>query len=177
MAQRKVLFIIAFDGFQQVEYSVPRKLLIGAGYDVLTASNKAGIAIAKDGSSAKVNVTLKEVQVSDYDAIVFIGGPGTLENLNVGDSYTIAQEAYESKIPLGAICLATRVLVHSGVLRGKKATGWDGDGKFGELCVQEEVQYQKNEAVVIDQNIITAVGPSAAEMFGNGLLKLIESKR
>ena len=177
MAQKKVLFIVAFDGFQQIEYAVPRKLLIDAGCDVITASNKAGVAIAKDGSSAKVNITLREVHVPDYAGIIFVGGPGTMENLDTGESYTIAREAYEMKIPIGAICLATRVLVNSGVLRGKKATGWNEDGKFAELCQKEEVQYQKNEAVVIDQNIITAVGPSAAEMFGNGFLKLIESKR
>lgn len=176
MAQKKVLFIIAFDGFQQTEYSVPRKLLLNAGYDVVTASNKPGAAIAKDGSSVQVNITLKDVIVHDYKAIVFIGGPGTLENIDTEKSYQIAQEAFKKTIPIGAICIATRILVNSNILNGKRATGWNGDKKLQEIYNAAGVMLVDNEPVVIDGNIVTATGPTVAESFANAILSLLEDK-
>ena len=175
MAQKKVLFIIAFDGFQQTEYSVPRKLLLNAGYDIVTASNKPGAAVAKDGSSVQVNITLQEVDVHDYSGIVFIGGPGTLENIDIPESYKIAQEAFEAGIPIGSICISTRILAHSGILNGKRATGWNGDKMLGELYKQEGVLFVENEPVVVDGTVVTATGPAVAESFGNAILTLLKS--
>lgn len=177
MAQKKVLFIIAFNGFHQTEYGVPKKILLNAGYDVITASNNSGVAIAKDGSSAQVNTILENVDVADYKGILFIGGPGTLENIDTGASYIIAKEAFEQHVPLGAICLATRIVAHSGILRGKKATGWNGDAKLKEIFEEIDCVYVEHEPVVIDGNIVTAVGPAAAEQFGNAMLKLLETNK
>jgi len=174
MAQKKVLFIIAFDGFQQTEYSVPRKLLLNAGYDIVTASNKSGSAIAKDGSSVQVNITLKEVRIQDYNGIVFIGGPGTLDNIDIPESYRIAKEAFEAGIPIGSICISTRILAHSGILNGKRATGWNGDKELEEIYKKAGVLFVENEPVVVDGNIVTATGPAVAESFGHALLTLLE---
>lgn len=177
MAQKKVLFIIAFNGFHHTEYGVPKKILLNAGYDVITASNKPGVAIAKDGSSAQINVTLEKVEIASYKAVLFIGGPGTLENIDTSESYIIAKEAFEEHLPIGAICLATRILAHSGILRGKKATGWDGDGKLKEIFDEIDCTYVEHEPVVVDGNIVTAVGPAVAEQFGNAMLKLLETSK
>lgn len=177
MAQKKVLFIIAFDGFQQTEYAVPRKLLLNAGYDIVTASNKPGAAIAKDGSSVQVNITLEDVDVHDYSGIVFIGGPGTLENIDTPESHRIAQQAFEAEIPIGSICISTRVLAHSGILNGKRATGWNGDKELDSIYKQEGVLFVENEPVVVDGTIVTATGPAVAESFGNAMLTLLRSKQ
>lgn len=175
MAQKKVLFIIAFDGFQQTEYAAPRKLLLNAGYDIVTASNKPGAALAKDGSSVQVNITLDEVEVHNYKAIVFIGGPGTIENLDKAESYTIAKKAFESGILIASICISTRILAHSGILNGKRATGWNGDKELGEIYKKAGALFVENEPIVVDGNIITATGPAVAESFGNTILATLES--
>jgi len=176
MAQKKVLFIIAFDGFQQTEYAITRKLLLNAGYDITTASNKFGAAIGKDGSSVQVNISLKEVNVHDYNTIIFIGGPGALENLDNSESYRIAKEAFESDIIIGSICLSTRILAHSGILNGKRATGWNGDKKLEGIYRESGTQFVENEPVVIDGNIVTATGPAVAESFGKAILTLLVSQ-
>ena len=53
MAHRKILMIIAHEGFQQVEYGIPKKTFEQAGFAVVTASNKPGIATAKDTIKSK----------------------------------------------------------------------------------------------------------------------------
>src|SRR5437868_10800293 len=105
-----VALIIAHTGYQQTEYSLPKHIIEAAGIGVVTVSDKPGTAIAKDNSTAHVDVTLAELQVSDYKAILFIGGPGALEHLDNPASYRILQDAVILRIVIGAICIATRIL-------------------------------------------------------------------
>lgn len=74
---KSAVIIIAFEGFRDEEYVEPKKILEKAGIEVTTASSKVGIAKGKLGISVKVDISLKEVNILDYDAIIFVGGPGS----------------------------------------------------------------------------------------------------
>jgi len=169
---KKALLIIAHEGYQQVEYNVPKELLTSAGIVVETASNKPGTAVAKDGSKANVDMVLADVAVGQYDAIVFIGGPGAMDNLDNEDSYAIACHAVEDGIPLAAICIAPRILAKAHILTGKQATGWDGDGQLNDMFFTYGIEYVKKD-VVVDGLIVTATGPHAAQEFSRHILMLI----
>jgi len=177
MNDTKILLIIAFNGYHQVEYEEPKKILENAGFLVITASNKLGAAIAKDGSTTHVDITLDKVHVNDYAAVFFIGGPGALENLDTNTSYTIINETYKQNKPLGAICVSTRILAASGVLTGKRATGWNGDGQLGIILKHFHAEYDAAQEVVVDDGIITATGPSAAQEFGEKIVALLQDKQ
>ena len=57
--------------------------------------------------------------MEDYDAVIFVGGPGSSEYWDDPKAHSIAEETVAAdKIP-GAICIAS--LAKSGVLKGKKA--------------------------------------------------------
>lgn len=171
--KKKVLLVVAQEGYQQVEYGEPKKILEAAGIDVVTASTLSGSAIAKDGSTTPVDVLLSSVDVSFYHGIFFIGGPGALEYLDNADSYRVMQEAERAKMPLGAICIATRILAKSGVLANKRATGWNDDKQLLSVFRACHVDYI-TEDVVVDGNIVTAVGPQAAKAFGKAILELLK---
>lgn len=173
MAAIKIILVVAHEGYQPTEYEEPKKLLTTAGFDVLTASNKPGAAIAKDGSTTPVDYVLNAIKGDNYDGIFFIGGPGTLENLDNETSYSIIRAAAHAHKPLGAICIATRILAHAGCLTGVKATGWNDDHALEPLYKEYDVIYTP-EKVVVDKNIITATGPSAAKEFGHAIYKLCE---
>jgi protease I len=170
---KKVLLVVAPEGYHQVEYNEPKKILESAGIDVLTASTITRAAIAKDGSSTPVDILLDKVNVKDYDGIFFIGGPGALEGLDNEHSYRVIKDAAQAEIPFGAICVSPRILAKTGVLVGKRATGWDDDKELSELFRQHHVEYVSDE-VVIDGNIITAVGPHAAQKFGKAILEMVK---
>ena len=169
MATKRILMIVAHQGYQQVEYSIPRKLFEQSGVIVATASDALGEAVAKDGSTTAVDVVLENVTSAEYDGYIFIGGPGSLEHLDNQTSYELLQKVAEKKKLIGAICIATRILAKAGILHKRQATGWDGDSQLGELYRENGVYYAKQD-VVVDDYIITATGPSAAREFAERII-------
>jgi len=71
---------------------------------------------------------------------------------------------------LAAICLAPAILAKAGILKGKKATVWEGARN---KVVAGGAAYREGP-VVIDGKIITANGPSAAAQFGKSIKQLLE---
>lgn len=170
---KKVVFIIANEGFQPVEFSVPKKLLEQSGITVQTASNRLAPAIAKDGSTTHVNYLVKNIPLDTIDGLFIIGGPGAMENLNNADTYKIVKEAVSKNLPIGAICIAPRILAAAGVLEGKQATGWNGDNELGGIYKQHNVFY-KAQDVVRDENVLTATGPDAAREYGEQIISMLD---
>ncbi len=176
MTKPKILFIVAHEGYQPVEYGEPKKILEDAGFQVVTASNKPGDATDKDGGTTSVDITIDQVSAHDYEGIFFIGGPGSMEHLDGPESYRILKQSAEKHQPMGAICMATRILAKAGVLTRHRATGWNGDNELEKIYAEYDVKYLP-EPVVVEENIITAVGPSAAKTFGQEILVLLQNNK
>jgi len=172
----KVLMIVAFDGYQHIEYGIPKHIIEDAGFQVVTASDQPGFAVAKDGSTTQVDITLNKVHASYYAGIIFIGGPGAMEHLDNPTSYKIIQDAVQQNILIGAICVSTRILAKSGILTNKYATGWNEDNQLNSIYKEYNVKYVTQDDVVIDDNIITATGPAAAQQFGDAFVKMLQKQ-
>ena len=171
---KKTVFIIAFRDFKDEEYLIPKQVLENADIEVITVSDKPGTATGVGGNEANVDLTIENLNIDNFDGIIFIGGPGALTHLDNEKSYEIAQKAVEKGKILGAICISPVILAKSGVLQDKKATVWSNalDKSAIKTLEQNEALYQ-DEKVVIDGKIITANGPAAAQEFGNKLVKLL----
>jgi len=171
---KKVLLMIASKGFQPIEYGVPRQILEDENVKVLTVSDskdKLGNAISSDGSPAKVDLLLEDINVKDFDGIFIIGGPGAMEHLDNDRAYRIIHEIdREINKIYGAICISPRILANAGVLDDRRVTGWDQDKKLKDILNDAGATYV-NEDVVIDRNLITATGPHAAQEFGEAILR------
>ncbi len=176
MKTKKILLIIAHEGYQPIEYGKPKKTLEDADFQVVTASDKPGIATATDHSTTTIDIVLDEVNVDDYAGVVFIGGSGCLEHLDNEVSYRIIRKAVEDYKLLGAICVAPRILAKAGALNEKNATGWDNDGLLPGIYEQYNVSYLPEVNVVTDDVIITATGPKAAKDFGEEIVNLLRQK-
>lgn len=113
---KSILMVVAFEGFKDKEYFTPKQYFFSAGAEtVLTASNQTGDAVGTEGGKVPVNLILKDVNVSDFDAIVFVGGSGVPKYLYNEDVYRIASNALNQGKVLGAIAEAQVLL--------KNATG------------------------------------------------------
>jgi len=172
--EKKVLMVIAFKNFRDVEYFLPKEILERNGVKVTTASNKKGKAQGADGKRANVDLLISEVNPENFDAVLFVGGPGCLENLDNEDSYRLAQRTVEKGKVLGAICISPVLLAKAGVLKEKKATVWSSpfDRQPIEI-LKENGAFFEDQKVVVDGKIVTANGPNAAQEFANEILKLL----
>ncbi len=171
---KKVAIIIAFKDFQDKEYFGTKEVLEGAGVKTTTVSKKKETAIGVYGGEIKVDLTLDETNIADYDAVVFIGGGGALKYLDNEVCYKIAKETVKAGKVLGAICISPVILAKAGVLAGKRATVWSSPLDKGPIKILKEngAEYL-DEDVVTDAKIITANGPSAAKEFGENIVKLL----
>lgn len=168
---KKALIIIAQEGFQDQEFSVPYEKLQENGVEVEIASKETGKAVGKFGKEVEAKIALSDVNVDNYDVVIFIGGPGAVNYQQDYNAHRIAQEAVSKGKILAAICIAPTILAEAGVLEGVSATCWNGsDGTQG-LLLQDRGANFTNEELTVDGNIITANGPEAAEKFANKILE------
>ena len=171
LEKKKIVIITAFRDFRDDEYFVPKEILEKAGAQIKTASNQKGTAIGADGGEVEIDLLVSEIKPADFDAIVFIGGPGCLENLDNDDSYRVVQETVSENKVLASICISPVILAKAGVLKGKKATVWSSAlDKSGVKVLQDYEAIYTAKSVVQDGNIITANGPGAAKEFGEKIL-------
>jgi len=174
---KKIAIIIAPKGFQDIEFGTPYKYFKDNGAIVDVYSTIRGLAVGSLGSTYKVSDSLSELHVQGYDAIIFIGGPGTPIVRNDNHSETIVKEAIKHGKVLGAICWSPTILAKAGLLKGKNATVWDGmDEEFGMLTSEYLEMSGANytgQNVTVDDNIITANGPAAAQAYAEAVWKKI----
>ena len=174
---KKVAMIIAFRDFRDAEYFVPKEILEKAGAKITTVSTKTGTAIGADGGDTEVDLLIENLNVADFDAIVFIGGPGCLEYLDNENSYKVVRETITQNKILGSICISPVILAKAGVLKEKRATVWSSPLDRGPVRIlKENGAIYEDKDVVQDGKIITANGPDAAEEFGKKLVEDLTSQ-
>ncbi|MFQ6049507.1 MAG: DJ-1/PfpI family protein [Candidatus Paceibacterales bacterium] len=174
LENKKIAMVIAFSDFRDPEYFIPKQILKSAGAKVETASNKTGTAIGVEGGEARVDLLVSDVNPADFDAIVFVGGPGCLKNLDNENSYEITKETVAQDKVLASICISAVILAKAGVLKGKKATVWSSPLDKGAIKILEENDaIYEPESVVVDGKVVTANGPAAAERFGQTIIEVL----
>ncbi len=175
----QVAEIIAFQCFQDQEYSITKNILDNSGAKVDVFSSKLGKAQSKNGNlTVNIEKTLDDLNVDEYDAVIFIGGPGAQDFFSDSTAHQVAKTSINKNKVLGAICIAPAILANAGVLKGQNATIWTDP-----FDKETMIEYLTNwgaifidKAVVISGNIITANGPQASEEFGAAILKTLSAK-
>ena len=119
LSSKKIVIVIAFKDFRDEEYFVPKEILEKSGVEIKTASNKTGQAMGADGGEVLIDYKLEDIDLNNFDAVVFVGGPGCIENLDNENSYNLAKETVAKNKLLASICVSPVILAKAGVLKGK----------------------------------------------------------
>ena len=167
----KILMVLSPQQYQEKELNVPRDYFQSMGYSVVLASKGVKTATGMNGESVQVDLDLKEVKLSDYVAVVFVGGEGIYSlKLNEDPDYqALAKSTSAQKRLMGAICLGPWILADAGLLNGKRATASETDH------IKSKGAIVLDEAVVRDGNIITGNGPFASQEFAEAIISALEA--
>ena len=154
--------IIAPRNFRDEELFYTKEELESSGNSVTIASTTTDKATGVLGRTAKPDTTINDINIDDYDAVVFVGGVGSSIYFNNQKAHEIARDAYDKGKVIGAICIAPSTLANAGLLKGKKVTSYPSE----ERNLRSKGAVYTGNSVEKDGNIITADGPSSARNFG-----------
>lgn len=169
MAPKRVLMVIAPDGFRDEEYSAPRALLEARGCKVTVASTATAPAKGMLGMMVTPDTTIDAVRASDYDLVVFVGGYGAETYYRHPKAHALASETLAGGRPLAAICVAPTILANAGLLKGKRATVWASQAP---ALTAGGADYT-GRGVERDGLVITADGPASAAAFAEELARAL----
>jgi len=162
--KKKLLVVVASENFQDIEYQglvdelTPDKI----EYKITSTESQAkGVY----GKVLDVDILVKDINAEEFDGIAIIGGGGALSFLGDKDLYKALEKFYQLGKLVSAICISPVILASVGILKDKKATvfptGINNIKAKGAIYVEEDV--------VVDNNVITSNGPSAAHDFGKAV--------
>ncbi|SNV35963.1 oxidative-stress-resistance chaperone [Chryseobacterium taklimakanense] len=168
----KKIAVLAADGYEQSELEQPVEALKNAGATVEIVSLKSGeIKAMKDhewSNSVKVDRTVSDAKVSDYDGLLLPGGvlnPDTVR----GDENAVkfVKDFFTENKPVAAICHGPQTLIDAEVVEGKKMTSFKAISKD----LQNAGANWVDEEVITDGNLTTSRKPEDIPAFNKRIIE------
>jgi len=168
----KIALIIPPKNFRDAEYFKSKKIIEQAGIKTVTASKIVAKISGADGETASANCSVSDIRPTEYDGVVFVGGPGASEIVNDSEYVNLAKAFFDAGKLVAAICIAPAIFADAQIIKGKKVTAWDGIKNNLKVAGANFT----GEKVEVDGNIVTGSGPEAAEDFGKAIADYILNK-
>ncbi|UJR86554.1 type 1 glutamine amidotransferase domain-containing protein [Sandaracinus amylolyticus] len=157
----KKIAVLAADGFEYVELSIPEKALRLAGAEVeivsLHPGRIRGMNLSAPTKTVRVDRTIDEVSVDEYDALFVPGGfigPDLLRQSGPARRFVAAFDAAQK--PIATLCHGPWMLASAGIARGRTVASWPG--------VRDDLVHAgatwRDEPVVRDRNWVTSRSPA-----------------
>jgi protease I len=162
---KRAALIAASQNFRDEELFETKRTLDAAAIQTVIASTRIGIIRGVLGGIAEANILVGQLRVEDYDAIIFIGGPGAIEYVANPAALDLAREAVRQRKVLAAIDTAPTILANAGVLTGVRATSFLSESN--RLILAGAVY--TGIPVEQDRLIITGSSPAASIQFGRAI--------
>jgi protease I len=163
--------IIAADMVEEVELIEPRRALEDAGAETDLVSMSSGEIQGFDhldkAGRHRVDRTIEDVDVSEYDALVIPGGVGNADLMR-GDGRMVrfTRRFFEQGKPVAAICHGLWMLVEAGVVRGRTVTSWP----TVETDIRNAGGEWVDEEVVVDSGLVTSRKPDDIPAFNDRMI-------
>ncbi|MCF8217850.1 MAG: type 1 glutamine amidotransferase [Bacteroidales bacterium] len=170
-SDKKKVAVITGEGFQDAEAFMPIGYLANRGIDACVIGSETGKVTSYNSDfTIKIHKAIDEVSIDDYRALIIPGGKAP-ESLRKDEAIVkFAKEFLESGKPVAAICHGPQILITAGVMEGKTATAY----KTVESEMKEAGVDFKDEALVVDDNLITSRNPGDLDRFAEAIYKRIK---
>ncbi|WP_211323295.1 type 1 glutamine amidotransferase domain-containing protein [Amycolatopsis palatopharyngis] len=174
LSGRRVAFVAAPEGTEQVELTEPWKAVQEAGGQPELVSIKPGTIQGFNhldkGDTFPVDKVVTEVSSDDYDALVLPGGVANPDLLRTDQNVVrFVGEFFAKGKPVAAICHAPWTLIEADVVRGRRMTSWPSLQTDLRNAGAEWV----DEEVVVDSGFVTSRKPGDLPAFCDKMVEEI----
>ena len=169
---KRIAFLMANEGVEQIELTEPRKAVEEAGAEVdVIAPEKEQIQAVNHLDKAdtfEVDKTTSEARADDYDGVVLPGGVANPDTLRTDkDAVRFLREFFAAGKPVGAICHAPWMLVEADVVDGRNVTSYPS--------LQADIRNAGgnwvDEEVVVDSGLVTSRKPDDIPAFNSKIVE------
>ena len=163
---KKIAFLVATEGVEQVELTEPWKAIEEAGGTPELVSTESGEIQAFNhldkADTFTVDTTVADADVSGYAGLVLPGGVANPDFLRIDEGAVgFVRGFFEAAKPVGVICHGPWTLVEADVLQGRTITSWPS--------LQTDIRNAGgnwvDEEVVVDQGLVTSRKPDDLKAF------------
>lgn len=163
---RRIGFLVANEGIEQVELTEPWKAVTEAGGNPVLIAPDAGKVQAMNhlemADTFPVDEMTRAANPEDYDALVLPGGVANPDALRQDASaLEIVKAVFEADKPVAAICHAPWTLIEAGVVDGRTLTSYPSL----RTDVENAGGTWVDEEVVVDGKLITSRKPDDLPAF------------
>lgn len=169
--------VLAVDGVEQVEVTVPVRALRKAGADVRMLSLRPGrirsVNFIWRGRKLPVDDTIFDADPDAYAALLLPGGFVNPDLLRQSDRVLAFVRAFDrQKKPIATLCHGPEVLISAGLVRGRRLTSWPG--------IADDVRNAggdwHDEELVRDDNWVSSRSPLDLRAFTPATIQLFDER-
>lgn len=170
--KNKQVAILVTNGFEQSEFTEPKKALEEAGATVHVIAPQEGKVKAWDetdwGKEFEVDKTLDMADPEEYDSLVLPGGVLNPDKLRTDEKAVAFVHSFlkEGK-PIAAICHGPWTLIETGAIEGRKMTSYKS---IKTDLINAGVDWVDKE-VVVDQGLVTSRSPDDIPAFNRKMIE------
>jgi len=163
---KKVAFLVANEGAEQVELERPWEAVRDAGAEPELIAPEGGEVQAFEhldkADTFPVDRAVAEADPNDYDALVLPGGVANPDILRTSDdAVEFTRAFFEAGKPVAAICHGPWTLVEAGVVEGRTLTSWPSL----ETDIRNAGGNWVDEEVHVDAGLVTSRKPDDLDAF------------
>ncbi len=172
LSGKKIAFLMANEGVEQVELTEPLEAVRGCGAEVELLAPEAGEIQAFNhldkGQTFGVDRAVGEADASEFDGLVLPGGVANPDILRTDEgALEFVRGFYAAGKPVGAICHAPWTLIDAGVVEGRTLTSWPSL----ETDLRNAGAEWVDEEVHVDNGLVSSRKPDDLDAF---VAKLLE---
>jgi len=173
LSGRRIAFLVAGEGIEQVELTEPWNAVQEAGGEPVLISPQSGKVQAFNhldkGDTFDVDQTVSEADPEGFAGLVLPGGVANPDALRMDeDAVAFVKAFFEADKPVAAICHAGWMLAEAGAAKGRRLTSWPS--------LQTDLRNAGadwvDEEVVVDGNLVTSRKPDDLPAFNAELTEL-----